>query len=51
HGDCIEDVNYLIGLIKAKFGEREIFVNEIGSVIGTHSGAGTVALFFRGKKR
>lgn len=51
HGDCIEDVNYLIGIIKAKFGEREIFVNEIGSVIGTHSGAGTVALFFRGKQR
>ena len=51
HGDCIEDVNFLIGLIKERFGERKIFVNEIGSVIGTHSGAGTVALFFRGKHR
>lgn len=51
HGDCIEDVNYLIGLLKESFGEREIFVNEIGSVIGTHSGAGTLAVFFRGKHR
>ena len=51
HGDCIEDVNYLISVIKERFGEREIFVSEIGSVIGAHSGAGTVALFFRGEHR
>lgn len=51
HGDCIDDVNYLISLIRERFGERRIFVNEIGSVIGTHSGAGTVALFFVGKHR
>ena len=51
HGDCREDVDYLIGLIKERFGERKIVVNMIGSVIGTHSGAGTVALFFRGKHR
>ena len=51
HGDCIEDVEYLISVLKARFGEREFFVSEIGSVIGAHSGAGTVALFFRGIKR
>lgn len=51
HGDCAEDVDYLIGLLKETFGDREIFVNEIGSVIGTHSGAGTLALFFKGKHR
>lgn len=51
HGDCEEDVEYLVSILKTKFGERKIFVNEIGSVIGTHSGAGTLALFFRGKKR
>ena len=51
HGDCMQDVEYLIKLLKERFGEREIFVNEIGSVIGSHSGAGTVALFFRGIKR
>lgn len=51
HGDCIEDVNYLIGLLNAKFPGHEIKVNYVGSVIGTHSGAGTLALFFRGKHR
>lgn len=51
HGDCEEDVNYLITLLKAAFGERKFFVNQIGSVIGTHSGAGTLAVFFRGRRR
>ena len=51
HGDCEEDVAYLKGLLKESFGEREIMVNCIGSVIGTHSGAGTLALFFKGKHR
>ncbi len=51
HGDCPEDVDYLISLVKKRFGEREFFVNEIGSVIGTHSGAGTLAIFFMGKHR
>lgn len=51
HGDCPKDVEYLISLVEKKFGKREIFVNEIGSVIGTHSGAGTLAIFFMGKHR
>lgn len=51
HGDCEEDVQYLVTLLKAAFGDRKIFINEIGSVIGTHSGAGTLAVFFRGKRR
>ncbi len=51
HGDCAEDAEYAIKLVKAAFGEREIFMSEIGAVIGTHSGAGTLALFFLGSKR
>ncbi len=51
HGDCEDDVETLIKAIKAEYGEREIFVNMIGSVIGTHSGAGTLAVFFRGRHR
>ncbi len=51
HGDCAADVEYLIGLIKNRFGTRNFYVNMIGSVIGTHSGAGTVALFFKGRHR
>lgn len=51
HGDCEEDVQYLVSLLQAAFGARKIFINQIGSVIGTHSGAGTLAVFFRGKRR
>lgn len=51
HGDCEEDVEYLISLLRESFGNRKIVVNYIGSVIGTHSGAGTLAVFFRGKRR
>ncbi len=51
HGDCPEDVDLLVSMVKKKFGERKIFVNGIGSVIGTHSGAGTLAIFFMGSHR
>lgn len=52
HGDCMEDVEYLIGLVKKEFGEdRRICVNYVGSVIGAHSGPGTLALFYRGSNR
>lgn len=51
HGDCEDDVNYLVSLLRECFGDRKIVINCIGSVIGTHSGAGTLALFFRGKHR
>ena len=51
HGDCQADVDYVIGLLKSRFGTRTVFVNMIGSVIGTHSGAGTVAIFFKGRHR
>ncbi len=51
HGDCEEDVKFLIELLRAAYGNRKIVVAEIGSVIGAHSGAGTLAVFFRGKRR
>ena len=51
HGDCQADVDYVIGLLKSRFGTRTVFVNMLGSVIGTHSGAGTVAIFFKGRHR
>lgn len=51
HGDCIEDVEYVKGLILEKFPHLEIKVHYVGTVIGTHSGCGTVAIFNKGKKR
>ena len=46
HGDCLEDAQFLANEIKRRFGVREIFINVISPVIGSHSGPGTVALFF-----
>ena len=51
HGDCIEDVKYLEGVLKNKCGIKNVFAYYVGAVIGSHSGPGTMALFFMGSKR
>ena len=51
HGDCIEDANYLAQQIKEKCGVKEVFIYYTGAVIGSHSGPGTLALFFLGEHR
>ena len=51
HGDCIEDAQYLANQIKERFGITSILISHIGPTIGTHSGPGTVALFFLGHER
>lgn len=51
HADCQEDVDFLIGILHEKHRFREIIVNQIGPVIGSHAGPGTIALFFLGDKR
>ena len=53
HGDCEEDALF----VKQKLVEmagcdpEKIVLSQVGPVIGSHSGPGTVALFFRGKDR
>ena len=51
HGDCMEDVEYVVGLIRAKYPDTEIKINYVGSVIGAHAGPGVVAIFGKAKKR
>ena len=51
HGDCIEDVQVLEGILKEKYGVKKVFTYYVGAVIGSHAGPGTVALFFLGNKR
>ena len=51
HGDCAEDADYVKQLVEERFGRKDFLINEIGPTIGTHSGPGTVALFFWGRKR
>ncbi len=51
HGDCIEDAQYLETLVKERCGVKEVFIGYTGAVIGSHSGPGTLALFFLGEHR
>ena len=51
HGDCYEDAVYLADRIKNEIGVKEVRIAYVGSVIGSHSGPGTLALFFLGSER
>ncbi len=52
HGDCAEDAQILADMVKEYSGGKEVdLIHYIGPVIGSHSGPGTVALFFLGSAR
>lgn len=51
HGDCLDDARYLETLVREKYGVEDVFIGYTGSVIGSHSGPGTLALFFLGEHR
>ena len=51
HGDCLEDAEYLKGRILAAYPNSEVMIGYTGTVIGAHSGPGTLALFFLGTER
>ena len=45
HGDCLEDAKYLKSRVEKKYGISNIVINDIGTVIGTHTGPGVAAVF------
>ncbi len=51
HGDCMEDARYLEKLVKERCGVKNVMIYYTGAVIGSHSGPGTLALFYLGKHR
>ncbi|MBR5712116.1 MAG: DegV family protein [Lachnospiraceae bacterium] len=51
HCDCLEDAQFVGNLVTERFGITNIVYNYINTVIGSHSGPGTVALFFLGDVR
>ena len=51
HGDCLEDAQTLAAMLKERYGVQEVIIGYVGAVIGSHSGPGTVALFYLGNKR
>ena len=51
HGDCLEDGMMLKDMVLQQTEATEVFVGNLGAVIGSHAGPGTLALFFLGKHR
>jgi DegV family protein with EDD domain len=51
HSDDEEAAYNVRDLIVAKLGKAEFIINNIGPVIGSHTGPGTIALIFFGKHR
>ncbi len=50
---CYEDARAVADLVEARFPKLDgkVMINSIGTVIGSHTGPGTVALFFFGDDR
>lgn len=46
HGDDLERAQALADMIREKYSVKDIVIEMVGSVIGAHSGPGTIALFF-----
>ncbi len=51
HGDCEDEAKGLKELIINRLHVKDVVINNVGPVIGAHSGPGTMALFFVGNVR
>ena len=51
HADCQDSVDFVKGLLKERFGITDVRADYIGPVIGSHTGCGTLGLFFMGTER
>lgn len=50
-GDCRADAESLAAMLREKWGTEVAMITDVGPVIGSHSGPGTIAVFFVGKYR
>ena len=53
HSACLEDAQAVARLVEERFPKLsgKVVINSVGTVIGSHTGPGTVALFFWGDER
>ena len=51
HGDALEEAEYLKETILQELNFKEVKIEYIGTVIGTHGGPGTIAAVFFGDER
>lgn len=49
--DCLGDAEALAAMVKEKYGVKEVFIGNLGAVIGSHAGPGTLALFFMAEQK
>ncbi|KUO74426.1 MAG: EDD domain protein [Desulfosporosinus sp. BRH_c37] len=47
HSDCLEDALFLADQIRQIVTVKDIWISEIGCVVGSHTGPGTLALFYQ----
>lgn len=51
HSDCLGDAQILEELLKQRYGVTVELITDIGPIIDSHCGPGTIVLFFIGKHR
>lgn len=51
HGDCIEEAKYIKRQLMETLGVRQVDIGYTGAVIVSHSGPGTLAVFYIGDNR
>lgn len=51
HADCELEARAVAEEMKARYGVKEVYINYIGPVIGSHTGPNTMGIFFYGTKR
>ena len=47
HSACLDDANSLAEEIRQRFMVKDIWISEIGCVVGSHTGPGTLVLFYQ----
>ena len=51
HGDCLKDAEKLRDLVLNEVNVKDVVINYIGPIIGSHTGPGMLCLVFMGNKR
>lgn len=51
HGDCEDEARTLADMIRKEVGVKDVQISFIGPIVGSHSGPGTMAVFFMSRGR
>lgn len=50
HGDCIDEAEYLGRIMKEEFHVKDVIINKLGLIMGSHCGQGMISLCFLGNE-